>query len=246
MGKFKPCPMLAAIDVETHTLVSGSTKWWTRGQFGFLTTIKEEDLASLRVVQLGWAIGEANGPPDVHDYVVKPEGFCISTDATKKHRIHHEYAVSHGATLPDVLQTMVEAVLDCCARGGRIVARHLEFDAGIISCELDRTGLVQLKTPWRNAVKSGICTMDPDIACWVRDMIGIRDIPRSIPMRLIDMVKALIIDSETLCRNHHSAGNDALMHYRLCRELYMRCEAYVVSSTTCPGNRKRRSLKDKT
>ena len=120
---------------------------------------------------------------------------------------------------------MVADVLNCCSHGGRIVAHHLEFDAGVIYEELGRAGLNHLKDPWAKAVRDGVCTMDPDIACWVRSILGIGEIPRSIPMRLLDMVKGLLTETSELRSKHHSAGNDATMHFLLCRKLVSRCQS---------------------
>ena len=225
--KFKPCTMIAAINVETHILVSGNTKSWRSGRFGLLTTVADEDIESLRIVRIGWATGARDDRPQVQDVLVKPDGFCISAEAAKNHKVQHDYAAAHGHTLSKVLTEMMEDVLSCCARGGILVAHHLAFDAGVIACELDRSGLVHLINPWCKAVQSGLCTMDPDIACWVRGMIGMREIPRSIPMRLLDMVKATVADSETLCGDYHSVGNVARMHFLLCNALYARCDAYA-------------------
>ena len=120
---------------------------------------------------------------------------------------------------------MVSDVLNCCSHGGRIVAHHLEFDAGVIYQELGRSGSEHLKDPWAKAVREGVCTMDPNIACWVRSILGIGEIPRSIPMRLLDMVNGLLTETTELCSQHHSAGNDAIMHFLLCRELVSRCQS---------------------
>ena len=61
--------------------------------------------------------------------------------------------------------------------------------------------------------------MDPDYAAWVRQMMGSEEIPRQIPMKLKDMVGGLLPNSRAILVNHHSAGNDACMHWLLCKEL---------------------------
>ena len=53
-----------------------------------------------------------------------------------------------------------------CAQGGRIVAHHLEFDGGLIAQELARVRLHQYNLEWEKALRKGVCTMAPDIACW--------------------------------------------------------------------------------
>ena len=125
--KFKKCELIVAIDVETHMLVQEGTKNWVPGQFGFKARVGETSLSSLRIVQLGWAIGGRNmDAPTVCDRVVKPDGFAISPEATQKHRLPHDVAVATGTPLREALRSMLGDVLDVCGRGGRLVAHHLE------------------------------------------------------------------------------------------------------------------------
>ena len=171
--KFKNCDVIVAVDIETHSLVPENTKRWVEGQFGFKARVGNETVANLRIVQLGWAVGERSvQSPSTFGVVIKPDGFAITPEASRKHHISHDMAVATGTPLRDALQLMFNDVLDACARGGRLVAHHLEFDAGIIAEELSRVGLHHLKPSWLKIVRGGLCTMDPDIACWVRSIIG--------------------------------------------------------------------------
>ena len=62
-----------------------------------LTTASEVAISTLRVVQVGWAIGEVTAnEPKVKARLVLPEGFEIEASATAKHTITHAEAVSHG------------------------------------------------------------------------------------------------------------------------------------------------------
>ena len=83
-----------------------------------------------------------------------------SNEATEKHHISQDQAINHGKPLRDALQVMMHDILECCAKGGRIVAHHLDFDAGIISQELQRAGLMNYKDAFEREVRRGICTMD--------------------------------------------------------------------------------------
>ena len=88
-----------AIDIETHALVPNNVggSWWRTGEFGVLTTASEVAISTLRVVQVGWAIGEVTATePKVKARLVLPEGFEIEASATAKHSITHAEAVSHG------------------------------------------------------------------------------------------------------------------------------------------------------
>ena len=64
--------------------------------------------------------------------------------------------------------------------------------------------------------------MDPSISHWVRQQIGVWDMPRKIPMRLKDAVAHLLPNHAGLIANHHDAGNDAHMHVLLAQELHRR------------------------
>ena len=192
-NKLARCKSIVAIDVETHDLVSGNTRAWHQSSLGFLTTVAQDAIDVLRVVQLGWAKGACRETPRVNELLVRPDGFEISVAATAVHHISQGAALSAGLPLRDALETMVRDVLACVKGGCRIVSHHLAFDAGIIARELEREGLAQLGYDWADAVtRTGICTMDPGIASWVRSMMGATDIPRLIPMRLTDMLRGLI------------------------------------------------------
>ena len=160
--------------------------------------------------------------PTVCDLVVKPDGFAISPEATQKHRLPHDVAVATGTPLREALRSMLGDVLDVCGRGGRLVAHHLEFPAGLISEELGRAGLGDMKETWAEVVRRGICTMDPDVAGWVRRMIGAPG-DYVVPMRLTDAFGGLVGDRKELLQGHHSADNDAAMCWFLCKELASRC-----------------------
>ena len=71
----------------------------------------------------------------------------------------------------------------------------------------------------------GVCTMDPDICHWVRQFIGIGDKPRSIPMRLRDLVTVLLPRQAHLLAGSHTAGADAHMHLLIACELQRRAHS---------------------
>ena len=94
------------------------------------TKVDADTIASLRLVQIGWAVGEVSGgQPEPKSRIVRPDGFTIEHHASSKHRISHELALAEGMPLRDVLQEMLRDVLGAAGRGGRICAHRLEFDA---------------------------------------------------------------------------------------------------------------------
>ena len=86
--------------------------------------------------------------------------------------------------LGEALQIMVTDVLKHWSNGARVVSHSLPIDTGLIYEELCRAGLFQLQTDWVDAIRGGICTMDPDVGSWARSLIGLQDKSRSVPVGL--------------------------------------------------------------
>ena len=218
--------LFIGIDVETHALVpraSSQASFWRTGEFGFLTTADDGALSFLRLVQLGWAYAaDASDAPVVKTCLIKPEGFTIESAATAKHGIGNSEALEHGQPLAEVLRAFLDDLASCLEKGYRICAHHLGFDAGIISREMTRAGIKPVCDVWDKGVREGLCTMDPDICHWVRQLIGIGDKPRSIPMRLRDLVSVLLPRQTHLLARSHTAGADAHMHMLVALELWRR------------------------
>ena len=220
--------LIVGIDVETHALVPPQPKGaWRAGNFGLQTKLDLDTIGPLRLIQLGWAFGDlpANSPQS-KARIVKPDGFQVHPDASAKHRITHELAVDEGRPLRDVLQEMLRDVLGAARRGGRVCAHHLEFDATVITNEMRRLGGFEEElVEWDAFVRFGLCTMNPHIGQWIRMQAGVNDRPQAIPIRLADAVTTVVSDGARLLGEHHDAGNDALMHWHLFRELALRAKA---------------------
>lgn len=91
-----------------------------------------------RMVQLAWQVHNAQGElVEVHNYIVKPEGYTIPFNATQIHGISTERALKHGKPLAEVLQLFSQAV----AQSGFGVGHNIEFDYNIIGAEYLRAGL---------------------------------------------------------------------------------------------------------
>ena len=218
--------LAVGIDVETHILVPHNTKTWNDGQFGFKCKVCSDSISTMRIVEVGWAIGDCRcEEPVVQSYVVRPDGFVVSNESTNVHHISHAEAIKDGIPLPCALERMVTNVLDAVDAGYRVVSHHLEFDAGIIAAELVRAELGHLSGPWARAVMGGFCTMSPDVAVWVRDMLRIHDMPYWIPMRLKDIVAGLLPNAKELLGEHHRAGSDARTHWHVYAEFIRRAES---------------------
>ena len=220
---------LLAFDIETHDIIRENTTSWVIGQYGFSARVGPKTIESLRVVQIGWAVGfSSDSQPAAFSRVTKPNGFTITPDAISKHQIRQKFAEESGESLSSALKTFLLSVKEWRGKGAKLVAHQLEFDAGIISAELDRCGLGDLKEDWEEAVRNGICTMDPDIAAWLREANCIRDhrdnkpISYNIPLGLKDATRLLVPDCQDLRQKHHAADKDATMAWLVCRELVAR------------------------
>ena len=149
----------------------------------------------------------------------------VEESATAKHGIPHDAALSHGKAMDEALRELLNDVSALVNKGYRVCGHHLSFDAGIIMRELGRAHLGDSAGTWDQVVREGLCTMDPDICHWVRRQIGIGDKPRSIPMRLRDLISILVPHHARLVAQNHHAGVDAHMTMLLAQELHRRAFA---------------------
>jgi len=97
------------------------------------------DLANWpRIVQLGWVecdddgvvVGEA-------EWIIRPDGFSISVEASRIHGITTEIAMSQGVPLHQAL-TAFQSAAEAHTVG---VAHNLKFDENVLGAEFIRSGL---------------------------------------------------------------------------------------------------------
>lgn len=96
------------------------------------------DLANWpRLVQLAWLLtdGQAN-EIDSAEFIVKPSGFLIPSDAAKIHGITTEMALQNGVELATVLSAIAPQI-DAAAV---LVAHNIPFDEKILGAEFLRAG----------------------------------------------------------------------------------------------------------
>lgn len=137
MEKLATCDRMIAIDVETHDKVPrGSLGTWLTDQFGLRTRTPPETTSSLRVIEVGYAVGTISEDLGRNEILVKPDGFAISPAGTELHGITQEMADENGWPLQEALRKMVNEVLKECSRGGYLVSHNLPFDAALIYEEL--------------------------------------------------------------------------------------------------------------
>ena len=103
--------MVLGYDIETHDWLVDGAMQGRIGDFGCYATIDEGNLKYQRIVQLGWVVGKVDVDGELalsKEYLVKPEGFDISTKATGHHKINHSKAVEEGRPLRDVLEEFMQ------------------------------------------------------------------------------------------------------------------------------------------
>jgi DNA polymerase III epsilon subunit-like protein len=105
-----------------------------------------------RLVQLAFLYYDSNGNKiSGGDFIIKPEGFTIPTDASRIHGITTERALREGQSIKTVLQNFQSLV----EQASYLVAHNMSFDEKIIGAEFLRNGM-------QNSIqtKNKICTME--------------------------------------------------------------------------------------
>ena len=146
----------------------------------------------------------------------------MSNKAANYHGISHQMANDGGRPLKDVLvEFMSDAQKVIETHGGKLIAHHLEFDAGIIANEMISCGMSKSLELFEIFTRTGACTMDPAIGRWVLQCIG-KDFGPSTRMNTLSLktlVKHLIPEDQKLLENLHSAGTDSLLVLKIVRAI---------------------------
>ena len=210
---------IIGIDVETHGWPQNQCRKGHIGRFGWYTLKDETSLTFARIVQLGWVIGnlEPDNESVTKNFLIIPNGFEISAQATQFHKISHERALREGRPLSDVLCELMNDVLHFYRHGARVVAHQLEFDATVIFEELGRCGLLDLQKDWEGIARKGYCTMNPTLGRWLKQRRGEEVGPTSVQhaLGLQNTLGRLL--PEVIPPHHHVAVNDA----RMARQIYV-------------------------
>ena len=212
--------VLMGIDLETADwpdLPPGGNKG-NIGQFGFYTLCAPDDL-NQRCVQLGWVMRLGEKLDVKKEYLIQPSDYIIAEKATSFHKITHAAAAASGRPLRDVLVEFIDDVRELLRRSGRIACHHLEFNCGILAKELTRCDLMEQYAVLKQAACSGLCTMDPEVGRYVLQRVQQEGGPESAKstMSLRKLVSHVCPQFGYLLRDHHSAGVDAELHYKVAR-----------------------------
>lgn len=126
-----------------------------------------------RLVQLGWAVADANRQVVSSGTVlVRPGGFEIPADAVKVHGITTERAIRDGRPIVEVLDELTVAYDQC----GQVVAHNARFDRKVLEAEYLR---VNLQVPWAGHRDRWKCSMFATVKmCGLRQKSGSGKFPR--------------------------------------------------------------------
>jgi len=105
-----------------------------------------------RLVQLAYLYYDSKGNKiSGGDYIIKPEGFTIPTNASKVHGISNEKALREGQSITHVLQDFHSLI----GQASYLVAHNMSFDEKIVGAEFLRNGMQNIIQS-----KNKICTME--------------------------------------------------------------------------------------
>ena len=105
-----------------------------------------------RLVQLAWLYYDTDGNKiSGNNFIIKPDGFTIPSDASRIHGISNDRAVSEGVGLQGVLKDFQNLI----TQSSYLVAHNMSFDEKIVGAEFLRKNMTN-----SIATKSRICTME--------------------------------------------------------------------------------------
>ena len=104
-----------------------------------------------RIVEIAWVIlDEAQNRVSASEFIIRPDGFQISTGASSVHGITTQKAQSEGSPLRYVMACFADDLSDV----SHLVAHNIDFDFSVVNCELLRSGM-----PSTLLSKKKYCTM---------------------------------------------------------------------------------------
>lgn len=219
--------MIVGFDCETHDWRDNTERKGRIGPFGWYTC--NDNVAFARLVQLGWVVADANHNADVisKSSLIQPQGFQITEKAKGWHGIAQKEALQNGRPLADVLEEFMRDVSQACARGGRVCAHQLEFDAGVVDEELARCGLHDLRARWGRIAQSGYCTMNPQVGRWLKQCAG-HDVGPETKQHILGLTyttRLLGLCPDNFRKRYHNAEHDANMARLIYAALLERAKA---------------------
>lgn len=96
--------------------------------------------ANSRIVSISWMVTKNHRLVNQAYFVIKPDGFVVSTESTAIHGITNAYAVENGCSIHDVFKALGDVLPLCCT----LIAHNIDFDMHILKSELFRYGYKDL------------------------------------------------------------------------------------------------------
>lgn len=111
-----------------------------------------------RMVQIAWAIFDAEGRNWLKkSYIIYPDGYIISDEVAKIHRVTQERAMKEGVALKKVLDEFLEDV----SKSEFLIGHNISFDENIVGAEILRQGMKDKLEVFLGVEK--ICTMKSSV-----------------------------------------------------------------------------------
>ena len=108
-----------------------------------------------RIVQLAWLVYDSQGNQiSKNEYIIKPNGFEIPSDASNVHGITTEFALKIGESIEEVLLKFEQH----CKKSKYLIAHNINFDSKVIGSEYLR---ILSRNPIYNL--EHLCTMESSI-----------------------------------------------------------------------------------
>lgn len=105
-----------------------------------------------RLVQLAWLRYDKDGNKiEEKNFIIKPDGFTIPSDASRIHGISNDRAMDEGVAIQGVLNDFHNLIREV----SHLVAHNMSFDEKIVGAEFLRKNMIN-----SIATKSRICTME--------------------------------------------------------------------------------------
>lgn len=108
-----------------------------------------------RMIQIGYILYDTNGQHiQTQEYIIRPEGFTIPTEASKIHGITTERALDEGVPLQGVLEDLHHQI----STSSLLVAHNMSYDEKILGAEF-------LRKYYSNVIpgKKKLCTMQASV-----------------------------------------------------------------------------------
>lgn len=107
------------------------------------------------IVQFSWTLCNCGANEEVHDFIIKPNGYTIPDESAMVHGITTEEALNKGYNLKTIIKLFWEDLIRC----DYVVAHNLDFDKNVLLANIIRVFSKSDKKINEFNSKTMICTM---------------------------------------------------------------------------------------